>query len=60
MNHKVNELRLMNRNKLDQIAKWKEKFEMSERLVASKNEAEDRLREVQKIQMDTQKAEFER
>ena len=46
LNHQVGILRQMNKEKLETIAKWTEKFEMSERLVASKNEAEQRLREV--------------
>lgn len=40
LNHQANTLRQMNKEKLETIAKWTEKFEMSERLVASKDEAE--------------------
>lgn len=60
LNHQTSALRQMNKEKLETIAKWTEKFEMSERLVASQKEAEERLKEVQKIEMDTQKGEYER
>ena len=42
------------------IAKWTERFEASERLIANKDEAEQRLRDVHKIEQDTLKADYEK
>lgn len=60
LNHTAAEFRHVNKAKLETIAKWTEKFEMSERLIASKNENEERLREMHQIELENQQADYER
>ena len=51
LNRKATEIRQEFSDKEDQIAKWKDKFEMNERLVVNMREAEERLKSTHQIEL---------
>ena len=53
LNRKATEIRQEFSDKEDQIAKWKDKFEMNERLVVNMREAEERLKSTHQIELNS-------
>lgn len=48
---KAGEIKQVFKDKETDIAKWREKFDMNERLISSMKEAEQRLKNVQEIEL---------
>lgn len=60
LNLKGAEVRQVIKDKETEIANWREKFDMSERLIQSMKEAETRLKDVHEIEMSKQNDSFQR